>query len=134
LVELERHLLLGRLGLGLLGQLRVLLLAPEFLAGLAEELAPALGRAQLLGQLVAALLAVELVLGLVGRLRLGEDLARDLGELTVCLRARVAGEPGAVDRPTPGLASPALAQSPSTSPNSSASARSWRQTKRAIVA
>jgi hypothetical protein len=35
---------------------------------------------------------------------------------------------------TPTLTSPAFAQTASTEPNTSASACSWRQTKRAIVA
>jgi len=82
------------------------LLAAKLFARPAEELAPALPRAQLFGELVAARFAVELVLGLVGCLRLGEDLARYLPELVVCLRARVARDPCAVDRHHAGLQKP----------------------------
>src|SRR5215211_4637525 len=104
-VELERHLR-GFLALGLVGQPRGLLLTSQLTAGPAEELASALGRAQLLGRLIAARLPVELVLSVVARPRLDHDLARDPIELVVDLRARVAGDPRAVDRHHPGLHQP----------------------------
>src|SRR5215207_9952568 len=72
-VELERHLR-GCLGLVLVAQPRGLLLVSQLTPGPAEELASALGRAQLLGQLIAARLPVKLVLSLVDRPRLGHDL------------------------------------------------------------
>ena len=78
-VELKRHLIAAS-RLGLAGQLSALLLAPQLLAGLAEELAPTLRRAQLLGQLITTRLAELLVLGLIGRPGLGQDLPRDLLE------------------------------------------------------
>jgi hypothetical protein len=132
-VELERHLI-ARLALWLAGRLRALLLAAQLLAGPAEELAPALRRAQPLGQLITTRLAERFVLGLIGRPDLGQDLARDLLELVVDLRARVPAILVPSIDTTPGFASPAFAQSFNTSLNSSASARSWRQIKRAIVA
>src|SRR5579859_1588048 len=71
-----------RLGQVLTDRLLVVgLLAAQLLAGLAEELAAPLGRAQLLGQLITARIPVKLVLGLVGRLVLSEDLSGDLLEI-----------------------------------------------------
>src|SRR5215204_207108 len=113
-VELERHLR-GCLGVGLVGQPRGLLLLSQLTPGPAEELGSALGRAQLLGQLIAARLAVELVLSLVCRPRRGEDLPGDPIELVVDLRARVAGDPRAVDRHHPCFTSPARSHSLNTS-------------------
>jgi hypothetical protein len=101
-VELKRHLL-RRLALG---QLRVLVLTPQFSPGPAKELTPALRGAQLLGQLITTRLAERFVLGLVGRPGLRQDLARDLLEAVVDLRARVARDPGAIDRHHPGLHQP----------------------------
>src|SRR5512144_1907533 len=72
-IEPQRQLL-ARLRRGLGGRLEALLLAPRLVARPAEELAPALGRAQLLGQLVASRIAELFVLCLVDRPRLGDDL------------------------------------------------------------
>ena len=109
-VELEL-----RLGRRLALRLRLVadqLLALELLLGVAEELAPALRRAQLLGQLITPRLAIQLVLGLVGRLVLGEDLLRDLLELQVGIRVRVPRQPSAVDRDQPRLHQPSLIAQP----------------------
>ncbi|HJX22193.1 MAG TPA: hypothetical protein VJ454_14450 [Steroidobacteraceae bacterium] len=56
-------------------------IAAQPLLGLREELAPALGCAQLLGQLIATRLTELLILGLVGRLVLSHDLPRELLEI-----------------------------------------------------
>jgi hypothetical protein len=104
------------------------------LPGLAEELASTRWRAQLLGQLVAARLAVELVLGRVGRLGLGEDHPPDLVELVIDLGLAFPAFRVPSIETTPSRTNPARSQSASTAPNSSANARSCRQTKRAIVA
>ena len=88
----------------------------------------------MLGQLIATLLAVELVLGFVGPLGLGQDLPGDLIEGVIDLRARVPAILVPSIDTTPGWTRPARSQSPRISPNRSASARSWRQIKRAIVA
>jgi hypothetical protein len=106
-VELKRRLV-GPVCLGLAGRLGALFLASHLLAGLAEELAPALGGAQLLGQLITTRLAELFILGLVGRPDLRDDLARDLLELVVDLRAGVARDPGGVDRHHPRLHRPRL--------------------------
>src|SRR3954451_7916575 len=85
-VELKRHLI-GRVGRGLADRHRALRLAAQLLAGLAEEIAPPLRRAQLLGQLITPRVAERFVLGLVGRPGLGQDLPGDLLEPVVDLRA-----------------------------------------------
>src|SRR5215207_9985760 len=116
-VELERHLR-GCLGVGLVGQPRGLLLLSQLTPGPAEELASALGRAQLLGQLIAA-----------ARISLA---IRSNSWLTSGLALPAIRVPS-IDT-TPGFTSPARSHSLNTSPNRSASARSCRPMKRAIVA
>ena len=81
---------------------------PRPLASVAEELAPALRRAQLLRQLITALIAMHLILGLVRGHRLSDHVPGDLFKLIVNLRAGVARDPGAVDRHHPGLHQPGL--------------------------
>ena len=96
-LRLGRRLRPGRLRLAVLRQLGArlaTLLLPRF----AEELAPALRRAQPLGQLITARLAQLLILGLVGRGVLGQHLPRDLSEVAAGLLAGVPGHPRAVDR------------------------------------
>jgi hypothetical protein len=121
-VEPKRHLI-DHLRLGLGDRPSALPLAPQLLAGPAEELAPALRGAQLLGQLITTRLAELFVLGLVGRPDLRNDLARDLLELIVDLRAGVPRDPGAVDRhhprphqPRPGAELQHLAKQPGQRP------------------
>jgi hypothetical protein len=106
-MELKRHPI-GRLGLRLARRLEALFLALDLLAGLAEELAPALRRAQLLGQLITPSLAELLILGLIGRYRLGQDLARDLLEGLVHTRTGVPSDPRAIDRHHPTTHQPSL--------------------------
>ena len=117
-------------------QLRLVmrLLGGLLLADATEELGAPLPGAQLLGQLITTRLAIELILGLIGRDRLSDDLP------AICPKSRVDSRLAfpAIFVPsiatTPGRTSPACAHSPSTWPNSSASAASWRSTNRAIVA
>jgi hypothetical protein len=110
-----------------------LFLAAPLLAGPAEELAPPLSGAQPLGQLITPRLAQRLVLDLVDRPRLGQDLPGDLLEAVIDLRAGPAIRVPSIDT-TPGLTRPARSHNLSTPANRSASARSWRQMNRAIVA
>ena len=94
--------------------------------GLTQPPTPALRRPKLRRQLVAARFTEALVLLGVDRVGLGENLARDL----LVIARRLHRGVGATFVPstaiTPTRTSPDSAQSARTSPNSSASAVSWR--------
>jgi hypothetical protein len=101
-----------RLNLSLPGWILTLPLAGELAPGLAEELAPALRRAQLLGQLITTRVAEQLVLGLIRRPDQLDDLLSDPAELRAADPAGVTRQPSAIDRDHPRLHQPGLITQP----------------------
>ena len=87
-------------------------IAPELLAGAAEELPAALRGAQPLGQLITPRLAQLLILSLVCGLDLLNNLDRDLPKLLAALPAGVSRDPSAIDRHHPTIHQPGLSAQP----------------------
>jgi hypothetical protein len=107
----------------------------EAALGLAQPGPATLLGSELRGQLITARIAELLVLLAINPVGLLEDLLRDLLVVARRVASRLAFACTFVPSIaiTPTFASPASAQSPSTSPNGPASAVSWRRRNRAIV-